>query len=191
MTTLNQYVNDKKEISVDKDIIAIIREQIISCQKDITTYNSIFVSSSVLSSILAALASVISSINSNNDILWNFFYLLPTIYFLSLYNLVKYTTEQMKLGLYRNKLEKCINEIFDDTILYWERDIQERTSTFATLGGVIQFVFFVPIAVFMVWGFWKIQHDVLWVFMFIFTILQIISVLIMIIHLVMVVIQQK
>lgn len=173
-----------------EEIAAIIKEQIVSCQQDITTYNSIFVTSSVLSSILAALATIISSSNPDDGVLWNFFYLLPTIYFLSLYNLIKYTTLQMRLGAYKNKLEERINKIFDDTILYWERDVQHQPF-FATLGGTIQIVFFVPIAVFMMWGFWKIQHDAFWKFMFIATVLQIMAVVIMLVHLIVVMIKRK
>lgn len=188
MTKLDKDI--EKYTCKDRDAITILREQIISCQKDITTYNSIFITSSVLSSILAAIASVIGAANSDGSFVWKFFYLLPTIYFLSLYNLTKYTTVQMELSAYKSNLEKRINEIFNDKILYCKLDIQQK-STSILWGGVIQVCFYLPIAVFMVWGFWKIEHDAMWKFMFIVTLLQIISVLAMLIRLMLIAIKQK
>lgn len=175
-----------------KEILSIIKDQVMSCQHDITTYNSIFVTSSVLSSILAAIATVISAeLSKDNTVIWNIFYLLPTVYFLSLYNLIKYTTLQIKLGSYRNNLENQINELLEDRVLYWEEQIKNNPK-FVNLSDAIQFVFFVPIAVFMIWGFWQIQHNtLLWKFMFVITILQIITVIIISVQLMKTVIKRK
>ena len=68
---------------LDGEYIATIREQIISCQNETMTYNSIFISSTVFTSILATIAAAIGVKFPQYDEIWNIFYLLPTIFMMA------------------------------------------------------------------------------------------------------------
>ena len=156
---------------LDKEYIATIREQIIACQNETMTYNSIFISSTVFTSILATIAAAIGVKFPQYDEIWNIFYLLPTIFMMALYNLIKYTTFQMKLGTYRKELEARINDYYGVKLLTWEQQLStDKWYTF--FGGGVQLLFYIPAMTLIMWGFWKIQHTILWYVMFVFIIMQ-------------------
>lgn len=166
------------EINRTKEVISILKEQILECQKEIANYNSIFISSTVLSSILAAVATVIASSNENQEILWKFFYILPTIYLLSVYNLIKYTTVQINLEKYRKELGIHISSLLNITVPFVDSGLYIGTG-YKFWGGIIQVVFYFPIAILMGVGFWNITHDVYWWIMAGVIVLQSVSVVAM------------
>ena len=77
----------------NNNIVLIIREELTERQREINNYNSIFISSTVLTSVLTVAATILTSSNINSDYIIFLICVLPMIYFLSLYNLIKYTTE--------------------------------------------------------------------------------------------------
>ncbi len=158
-------------------IFEIAKEQINQCQIEHTTYNSQFLSSSILCAILAAAAGVICT-TSETNIVWNLFYILPTIYLFALYNLIKYTTKQIYLETYQWTLENRINCLLHEEVLMWAQKIPHGFA-YCFFGAAVQIVFYIPIAVFMFWGFARLTHDTIWWLLLFGLILQSLIVLIM------------
>jgi hypothetical protein len=161
--------------------ISLLKEQIAQCRSDITAYNTQFIASSFLSSVLAAVAAVFCT-TSTNEHIWNLFYILPTVYFLSLYNVIKYTNSQLKLGAYQMVLEKQINALISTKFMCWETKA-ERGFQYTFFGAVVQVFFDVPISIFMFWGFWKLEKSLLWSVLLTFMCIQVLVIIAMAISL--------
>lgn len=74
------------------------------------------------------------------------------------YNLLKYTSEQVRLGAYRSILEKEASKYTKGNFLFWE-DVVPKGIEFVVLNGVCQLFFYVPIGVFLLVGFWRLSHN--------------------------------
>lgn len=177
----------------NNNIILIIREELTERQREINNYNSIFISSTVLTSVLTVAATILTSSNINSDYIIFLICVLPMIYFLSLYNLIKYTTEQMRLCNYCRKLEYKINSILEDKILYWELEIK-KNAKLGFWGGTIQLIFYIPLAIILSIGFYKIKnsaifsnHMYIWYIILIILLLQSLAIVAMCIRLIIVI----
>ena len=165
----------------DEALLSLLQGQITQCRNDISTYNSNFLASSSLGAVVAALAAIFCTTSENPDT-WNLFFVLPTVYFLALYNLIKYTKHQLRLGAYGMVLEKMSNQYFDVDIFQWESKLAVDKK-FYILDGAAQVVFFLPVSVMMIWGFFHIHHSWLWFTVLLFMILQCALIIIMLIDL--------
>lgn len=170
----------KQSTNTDK-VLEVIKEQISICSNAIITYNAQYYSSSVLCAIIAAAATVLNITQPNNGLI-NLFYILPTVFLASLYNLIKYTDRQLEIGAYKMVLEHLTNEYLERSILCWEMKIASGSS-FAIYGGVVQIVFYLPVFFYLMYGFWMLNHNSLWVMVCFFISLQAILVIVMSIRL--------
>ena len=163
-----------------KETIAVLQDEIRHCRSDITSYNLQFMASTVLCAILAAAAGVLDGMNERVEDLGasGIFYILPTLYFFSLYNLVKYTNEQMKLGCYRRVLEHLLNTYLEVPFLQWEARVP-RGSCYVFFGGIVQVLFYVPLAIVLLRGFYSLPHSSLWRFFGWLHAIQILIILVM------------
>ncbi len=155
----------------DREYISEISQQITACQNKTRTCNLIFISSTVFTLILAAAAAAIGVKFPRYDEVWNIFYLLPVIFMMVLYDLIIYTAFQMRLGACRKDLEVRINDNHGIKSLNRE----QRSSAgkrYAFFGGCVQWLFCIPAAALIMWGFWKIRHTTLWYVVFAFIIMQ-------------------
>lgn len=166
-------------LSVDKEKFAYeaVKEQINQCRTDITAFNIKFFSSSVITSLVASFAAAIST-SAADAFVWKLFYILPTVFFLSLYNLIKYTGEQFKLGAYQMALEHIANKYLCHEIFTWETKIPDD-AVYWLFGGAVQLVFDIPLSAVVLWGFWQAPHDPIWYVVLVFTALQMVVILIM------------
>lgn len=167
MSEIENRTLSNKEIAT----LEVLRDQINYCRSEIAAYNSQFLASYVLCAIIAAYATLAYAAETEHDIL-NSFYLLPSIYFLSGYNLLKYTSEQVRLGAYRSILEKEASKYTKGNFLFWE-DVVPKGIEFVVLNGVCQLFFYVPIGVFLLVGFWRLSHNMFWFIMSFFIVGQI------------------
>lgn len=168
--------------SKDEALLSLLQGQIAQCRNDSSTYNSNFLASSSLGAVVAALAAIFCTTSENPET-WNLFFVLPTVYFLALYNLIKYTKYQLKLGAYVLVLEKMSNQYFDVDILQWESKLAVDKK-FYVLDNIAQVVFFLPVSVMMIWGFFRIiHHNWLWFTVLLFMILQCVLIIIMVVDL--------
>ena len=161
--------------------LRVVLEQINLCSNAITAYNVQYLGSSVLCAIIAAIATVLD-MSEENTYAINLFYILPTIYLASLYNLVKYTGKQLEIGAYKMMLEQQTNLFLDEDVLCWESKIA-CGKKFVILGGGVQIFFYIPFFVFLMHGFFKLSINGFWVFMMIFIILEVLVLIIMAIDL--------
>ena len=169
---LDSQLTDKERATLE-----ILHDQIRHCQEDIASYNSQFLSSSVLCAVLAAFAGVVCSSPSESQIL-RLFYVLPSVYFLELYNVIKYTGMQLKLGAYRQVLEDEVNRYLGKNYLCWEATITQGPE-FLITGGAVQLFFDIPLSLFLLAGFWRLPHDTLWWVLVVFLIAQMITIVYM------------
>lgn len=84
----------------------------------------------------------------------------------------------MRLGSYRRILEHLLNEYLEKDILGWEAKVPQGMY-YVFFGAVVQIFFYIPIAVFLLWGFFQLERNILWVFFCIFDCIQLGVVLIM------------
>lgn len=157
--------------------LTVLREELGRCRSEVASYNLQFLSSSAMRVILTAAASVIS-IAAEKFVGWTIFYILPTICFLGVYNVIKYTGQQLKLNAYLMVLEHKINECIKEDILCWSTKMP-RGFNYVFFGAVVQIFFDIPVLLFMIWGFLKIEKGILWYAVLIFNILQILILLAM------------
>ena len=175
-------MNLKKNNKLEREAkLTILQEELGRCRDEVASYNLQFLSSSAMRVILTAAASVIS-ITAEKFVGWTIFYILPSICFLGIYNVIKYTGQQLKLNAYLMVLEHKINECFKENILCWSTKMP-RGFKYVFFGAVVQIFFDIPILLFMIWGFLKIEKGILWYAVLIFNILQIIILLAMAWHL--------
>lgn len=165
-------LSDKERVTLN-----VLIDQINHCRSDITAYNSQFLASSVLCAIVAAFAVIAQTKNLKSEIL-NLFYVLPSVYFFSLYNVIKYTAEQLRIGAYRQVLEDEAGKYIIGDFLCWEKIIPQGDKYVIT-GGVVQIFFDVPISMCILVGFWQLPHDVFWWIICFFIIIEIIVILYM------------
>lgn len=157
--------------------ISVLREQISQCRSDVMAYNIQFLASSAVTTIMAAFAAIFCT-SSDNPQVWNIFYIFPTMGFLHLYNLIKYTNEQLQLGTYRMVLSCLVNQRLDEEILCWESKIIEGAD-FALYGGAVQIIFIAPIAIVMIWGYVQLDRNWLWYTILIILLIQCVLIVIM------------
>ena len=160
-TTPSNHTVD--EITIKK--IEVLHNQILAGQQESQSYNNTFISSTIICVILTASAGVISNIANESwqtELLY-ILYALPMMYFLMLYNLLKYTGFQMTLGNYRYRLEEKVNKLSnDDDLLNWESKTAKRSLGFVINNGVAEVVFFLPPIFFFFFIIKKIPpHDVI------------------------------
>ena len=132
----------------------------------------------MLCSILAAFAALAGTAPKDSEFL-KIFYILPSVYFLSLYNVIKYTGTQMQLGAYRQILEEELNQYLTKDFLLWESTVTEGPK-YVIWGGAVQFLFDIPISLFILWGFWELESTFMWWIMAPFILAQVVSILIMV-----------
>lgn len=163
---------EKQLCEKDALTVSVLRDQINQCRDDITAYNTQFLASSTLCAVTAAFAAVLCTATEGGQI-WNLFYLLPSVYFMSVYNIIKYTNEQLKLGAYRMVLEHLLNAYLSEPVLWWEA--KANIGLRYILFGAIAVVFFVfPISVFMLWGFWQLPKNWIWFVIGVFLLFQVV-----------------
>lgn len=170
---------DRKSVT-----ISVLYDEIKHCRSDITSYNLQFMASTVLCALLAAAASIFTDANEKSGIsnAFNLFYVLPTLYFFAIYNLIKYTQEQMKLGSYRRVLENILNQYMDVPFLQWETKIP-RGKYYVFFGAIVQSLFFVPLAGVLLYGFYMLPHVFWWKVFSLIHILQMGVIIFMAFHL--------
>ena len=171
-------INLERANELEKEAkLTVLQEELGRCRSEVAAYNLQFLSSSAMRVILTAAASVIS-IAAEEIVGWTIFYILPTICFLGVYNVIKYTGQQLKLNAYLMVLEHKINEYFQEDILCWSTKMP-RGFNYVFFGAVVQIFFDIPVLLFMIWGFFKIQKGILWYAVLIFDILQIVILFVM------------
>lgn len=132
----------------ERATLDVIRDQINLCRSEIAEYNSQFLASTVLCAFVASFATIVQV--AKVDTLLNVFYILPSIYFLSLYNVIKYTAEQLKLGAYRLILEREARKYIIGEFLCWEELIPKGFS-YMFWGGVVQIFLMYPFHYLFFW----------------------------------------
>ena len=137
-------------------IVNVLKDEIGKCREEIASYNNQFLASSAMCAVLAALASVICMSKTDMNI-WKVFYVLPTAYFWMLYNLIKYTGEQLKLNAYRTVMEHKLNQILGKEVLNWGLKIPQGFDH-VFYGAIVQVFIVIPLSAFMLWGFWNISE---------------------------------
>ena len=164
--------------------VSVLHDEIKHCRSDITNYNLQFMASTFLCALVAAAASIFADVDGESGLsgVSNLFYVLPTLYFYALYNLVKYTEEQVKLGVYRRVLENLLNTYVDTPFLQWETRIP-RGAYYIFFGAVVQVLFFFPLAGVLLYGFYRLPHGQGWYLFAGIHLLQMTTVLIMALHL--------
>lgn len=166
-----------EQVSKSEMTLGVIKEQISLCSNAIVSYNVQYYSSSVLCVIIAAAATALSITQPDNGLL-NLFYFLPIVYLASLYNLVKYTDQELKIGAYKMVFEHLANECLDTDFLCWEVKIACGKSN-VLFEGAVQVLFYLPVFFCLMLGFWKLNHNALWVFVFVFIVLQTVLIIVM------------
>ena len=134
----------------DNNKLAVMLNRLSFCDETIKAYNVQYLSSTALCAIVAAVTGII---NTNIAVGWkNLLYILPTVYLSFLYNIVKYTNEQLQLGAYKEELEKQIFKIIDMEYLCWEQRVS-RGFKYTFFKGVAVAFFQFPVFVFLMFYF--------------------------------------
>lgn len=171
---------DKSAITV-----SVLHDEIKHCRSDITNYNLQFMASTFLCGLVAVAASILTNVNEEFGLsgISNIFYVLPTLYFYALYNLIKYTEEQVKLGTYRRILEDLLNAYLDTPFLQWETRIP-KGRYYIVFGAVVQVLFFLPLAGVLLFGFYMLPRGFAWNIFAVVHLFQVAVVLCMAFHLI-------
>lgn len=162
--------------------VSIMAEEHKQCSESIREYNVQFLSSSAFITIVATVAGIVADPKSSNN-LWMIFYVLPIVYFLALYNLIKYTIMQETLGAYKDYLEEHINAVLDNEgkpTLIWGKSKVRSSFIYKFVFSFAQIVFFVPLGIFILKGFYDIsEHDKVWWFFAISLFLQLLIIVVL------------
>ena len=155
-----EVLNSKEEVT-----LSVLREQISQCRSDITSFNLQFLASSAVNTIMSAFAVVLSE----NTAIGSLLYILPTMALIHMYNLLKYTKEMWQLSAYKLVLEHMVNQYLDEDVMLWELTFQgyRGANKFAFLNAFGQLFFIIPIGIFIFSGFFRMNHNWLWVILFI------------------------
>ena len=150
----------------------VLREHIMQCRSDIIAYDTQFISSAAVPALMAAAAAIFTT-NAGHDV-WKLFYVLPSLSLIHVYNLLKYTNKIWELGAYRMVMEHMVNQKLHANILCWGTKVEEggEDPIFKIFGAFIQPVFGVPVAFFMLWGFFHLSKDLLWWIVAVFLLIQ-------------------
>ncbi len=175
--------------------VTVLCQEIELCKSEITGYNNQFVTSSVfgiLATVAAAGLSVVGGAEkTNNELISGVILILPTIHFLCLYNLLKYTYHQMLLAKYVLHAETKLCSIIGLEEFKLSRHVLRNDKNVVLLGGVFQVFFYVPLTVIILVLVWQQPHSVLWWILAVFDSVQIGFIVLMCIKLIIITRQYK
>lgn len=168
---------EEKQQEKNKNQIDVLSSHIIACQQESASYNNAFISSAVICTILTVIAGFLSESSSSEERTF-LLYIIPMVYLLILYNLLKYTGFQISLGAYRHFMEEKLNDLLEEKTLLWETNISHDVF-FTYVDGAGQIAFFLPPLILLGYLIISIQvKSTFWVFFVVVYIVEILLCLI-------------
>lgn len=159
--------------------IQTLESQIMQCQTECTSYNNSYLTSSTITTIFIAVAGLVKTEKGESFLAEYVFYLLPTIYNISLYNLLKYTGTQLRIGVYRWTLEHKLNQALDRIVLNRGQKVEGGVN-FYVIDGASQALFYIPVAAIIFYLFYiRCEHTFEWKLMLVFIVVQVLLILYM------------